>query len=362
MESTGRMGSRMANDVILDINDQQKPRTLMEKIRHRYNDQEVDNRIKLSAQKWVRVLILQIPAQLFMFHCYIIPYLFEEYDDWTHYYLKVLTTYLAIQCVANYFGTILYDTSISNTKDRPDIQGLSDRWENPPEHFVTLLYQNGSAITMTESEEIDDSGFVWKYCDICKIYKPPRTHHCNICKMCILKRDHHCYILGNCIGFKNQRYFVILLFYVTVIGLLGGCLQFKYLQVFYYPYSYAWTDFIPPVALYRWLYGTVDAMSLHVCVMIQQIYLEFLLGVICFFYFNLQIAIIFRGKTLYEVAKFVPVRNFNSINRNFRSVFGDFWVLNFFFPMQVIFRQRDDGKTWEGIKVDHNANLQGKTN
>ncbi|XP_060079435.1 palmitoyltransferase ZDHHC15-like [Ylistrum balloti] len=353
----------MENDVVLDISDQQKPQTLMDKFRDHYNDQAVDNRVKLSAPRWVRgLLIFQTPTQLFMFHYYIIPYLFEDYDDWTQYYLKVLVTFTAIQCVVNYICTILYDTSMSNTKDRPDIQGLSDRWENPPDHFVSLLNHNGCAIPIPESEEVDDSGFLWKYCEICKIYQPPRTHHCNLCKVCILKRDHHCYMVGKCIGFKNQRYFVVLTFYVAAVGLVSGCFQFKYLQVFYYPYSYAWTDFIPPIALYRWLFGTVDAMSLHVCVMILHVYLEFMFGVIGFFYFNSQIAIIAKGKTLYELTKSVPVRNFNSINRNFRSVFGDFWVLNFLFPMQVIFRQRDDGKTWEGIKVDHNANLQGKTN
>ncbi|XP_033731303.1 probable protein S-acyltransferase 6 isoform X1 [Pecten maximus] len=358
------MRSKMADEVVLDMGAREKPQSLMEKFRERYNDQEVDKRIKLSSQRWVRgLMIFQAPTQLFMFHYYIIPYLFEDYDEWTQYYLKVFVTYTAIQCVINYLCTILYDTSITNTKDRPDLPGLTDRWENPPDHFVPLYNnQNGGAVQMQMPEEDDESGFEWKYCEICKIYKPPRTHHCNLCKVCILKRDHHCYMVGNCIGFKNQRYFVVLAFYVALIGLLSGYFQYRYLQVFYYPDSSSWTDFIPPVAFYRWLFGTVDTLSLHVCIMILHVYLEFLFGFIGFIYFNSQLAIISKGKTLYEMTKFIPVRNLNSINRNFRSVFGDFWALNFFFPMQLIFRQRDDGKSWEGIKLDHNANLQAKTN
>ncbi|XP_069108416.1 uncharacterized protein [Argopecten irradians] len=353
----------MVDQAVVNIGGPEKPRTLMEKFRERYNDKDVDKRIKLSSQRWIRYLmIFQTPTQLFMFHYYIIPYLFEDYDDWTQYYLKVLVTYTAIQVVMNFLCTVMYDTSITNTKDRPDVPSLTDRWQNPPDHFVPLLNQNGSAVPIHLSDEVDESGFEWKFCEICKIHQPPRTHHCNMCNVCILKRDHHCYMVGNCIGFKNQRYFVVLTFYVALIGLTGGCFQFKYLQVFYYPDSSSWTDFIPFVAFYRWIFGTVDALSLHVCIMIIHVYLEFIFGFIGFVYFNSQLAIISKGKTLYELTKFIPVRNFNSINRNFRSVFGDFWALNFLFPMQLLFRQRDDGKTWEGIKLDYNANLQGKTN
>ncbi|OWF43125.1 palmitoyltransferase ERF2-like [Mizuhopecten yessoensis] len=352
----------MADEVVLDIGGREEPQTLMGKIRERYNDPEADKRHKVSAQRWVRYLmVFQTPTQLFMFHYYIIPCLFEDYDDWTRYYLKVFVTYLAIQGVVNYLCTVFYDTSISPSKDRPDLPGLTDWWNNPPDHFVSLHNQNGSVVLM-ESPDADESGFETKYCEICKIYQPPRTHHCKLCDACILKRDHHCYMVGNCIGFKNQRYFVVLTFYAMIIGLIGGYFQYKYLQIFYYPVSYAWTDFIPPVALYRWLFGRVDAMTLHICVMIIHVYLEFLFGFIGFIYFNSQMTIISKGKTMHELAKFIPIRNVNNINRNFRSVFGDFWALNFFFPMQALFRQRDDGKTWEGIKLDHNANLQEKTN
>ncbi|XP_021359730.1 palmitoyltransferase ZDHHC22-like isoform X1 [Mizuhopecten yessoensis] len=356
--------SNMAGEVVLDIGNRERPKTLMEKFRERYNDKKADRRHKNAAKKFMRGLMMfQAPSQLFMFHVYIIPYLFEDYDEWTRYYLKVLVAYCAVQGVANWLCTILYDTSIPKTKDRPDLPGLSSRWENPPDHFVSIhtANQNGSAVPI-QQHDVDDSGFEWQYCDICKIFRPPRAHHCETCEACILKRDHHCFMVGNCIGFKNQRYFVVLSFYAVIIGFVGVFFQFKYLQQMYYPISYAWTDFIPPVAFYRWLFGRVDAMSLHVCIMITQVYLEFLFGVLGFLYFTSQMAIIAQGKTLYELAKSIPVRNLNTIGHNFRSVFGDFWILNFFFPMQLIFRQRDDGKTWEGVKLDHNANRLEKSN
>ncbi|RYG47132.1 hypothetical protein EON67_08870 [archaeon] len=31
-----------------------------------------------------------------------------------------------------------------------------------------------------------------RYCDKCKVIKPPRAHHCSTCGRCIQKMDHHC--------------------------------------------------------------------------------------------------------------------------------------------------------------------------
>jgi len=50
-------------------------------------------------------------------------------------------------------------------------------------------------------------------CKWCKKYKPDRCHHCRICHQCILKMDHHCPWIYNCVGFKNHKFFFLLLFY-----------------------------------------------------------------------------------------------------------------------------------------------------
>jgi len=51
------------------------------------------------------------------------------------------------------------------------------------------------------------------YCTICKLYKPPRTHHCKRCNRCVLKMDHHCKWINNCVGHGNYKYFFCALFY-----------------------------------------------------------------------------------------------------------------------------------------------------
>ena len=35
-----------------------------------------------------------------------------------------------------------------------------------------------------------------KYCLICHVYKPERTHHCSSCSRCVLNMDHHWYKLA----------------------------------------------------------------------------------------------------------------------------------------------------------------------
>ncbi|KAJ2840889.1 Eukaryotic peptide chain release factor GTP-binding subunit [Coemansia sp. 'formosensis'] len=58
-----------------------------------------------------------------------------------------------------------------------------------------------------------------KYCDTCRIYRPPRASHCRSCDNCVENEDHHCIWLNNCIGRRNYRYFYSLLFTVSMLAL-----------------------------------------------------------------------------------------------------------------------------------------------
>jgi len=58
-----------------------------------------------------------------------------------------------------------------------------------------------------------------RHCKTCQIFKPDRTHHCKVCDHCVLRMDHHCPWVANCIGFRNYKYFLLILFYAECLCL-----------------------------------------------------------------------------------------------------------------------------------------------
>jgi len=55
-----------------------------------------------------------------------------------------------------------------------------------------------------------------RFCKWCNQYKPDRCHHCRVCRSCILRMDHHCPWIANCVGFRNHKFFLLLVFYAMV--------------------------------------------------------------------------------------------------------------------------------------------------
>lgn len=74
------------------------------------------------------------------------------------------------------------------------------------------------------------------YCTTCHIYKPDRTHHCSKCEVCVLNFDHHCPWINSCIGFRNWKYFVLMLIYLCILLIV-------YVASFFWYYVESAVDF-----------------------------------------------------------------------------------------------------------------------
>lgn len=76
-----------------------------------------------------------------------------------------------------------------------------------------------------------------RYCNTCRVYKPPRTHHCSKCNRCVLKLDHHCAWLNTCVGRWNHKFFFqacVFMRQATMLYVLAcavGVLKFLYNMV-----------------------------------------------------------------------------------------------------------------------------------
>lgn len=155
-------------------------------------------------------------------------------------FLQVFSVFVFVNAGANWICTKWFSSHFAQSKDQPDLQKVL--WDSHPGNTDTAKVVFG---------EKDKQLALAEYCNDCRIFRPPRTHHCKVCKRCILKRDHHCFLTGKnmvkqsnnlkqinfvpgtCIGYWNQRYFIVLCFYVSIACLKGLLVGVPYLNHHY---------------------------------------------------------------------------------------------------------------------------------
>ena len=209
---------------------------------------------------------------------------------------------------------------------------------------------------------IGDEDFKKKrYCLLCQIFKPERTHHCSICNLCILNMDHHCPWVDNCIGFYNKKFFIQLLFYFL---LTSFCFCITYI-----PYSYN----IIKNMIETYGKGNLKFIYKNFIILLNNI---ILLGftILDFNFFKFHIKLISSNLTTIETLDNDLMQNkkydIGFIN-NFKQIFGENKVL-WFLPINLpIGYPNGDGLTWptkndmislENININTENNIINNNN
>lgn len=197
-----------------------------------------------------------------------------------------------------------------------------------------------------------DESLPWRYCDKCAHNAPFRSHHCVICDACVLRRDHHCYITGVCIGHFNQRYFVVLCFYVALGSLWGLYEIITYMRSDFLPHVTSGWDYVIVWTLYKCVTG--QAQWRH-ALMTWHVYKLWATGLTALGFFLWQMLLIPHGRTTYEVFSSRPVRSTASGRAMYRAVLGPCWGLNFVLPAGIFSKLPGDGTTWGNLKLEEKA-------
>ena len=162
----------------------------------------------------------------------------------------------------------------------------------------------------------------WRFCSVCEANAPPRSWHCFTCNVCILKRDHHCVFLGSCIGHANQRYFIALLFHLSVGAVYCNYLNMDYIWELLGGYNLQ-TILTMIFPLLAWMFGYAGAFTFSVCFVSSSCLLGcLLLGA----YFGYNVMHVYYGQTITEGVK--NVRKYDcGMRQNFVSSFGERWQI-----------------------------------
>ena len=344
--------------------------TLKEKLRASWQGEDIDPKASKMADLAASTYFWFIAVtELYVVMEYIVPYGYQGWSDMSQYYLKVFACFIFIQATANWACVRCYSgrNAYRITEDRPDINKLL--WDSHPEEQIEngkvspvlngqphsnghgQPWSNGHvAVDMSDKEDHKSHGYLaWRFCKICRIHSPPRSHHCKMCKVCILKRDHHCYMTGVCIGHYNVRFFIILNFYVIIASFYGLYEIYNYMAGNFNATADYW-DFFLPWTIYRWLFTEIPT---HILFMMFHFYTLWWTGACAMGFFGMQMAVTYIGLTSHEMRHKLPVRCTGRPSKNFQEVFGVFWVVNFFMPGHLMFRQQLDGTEWPNLKPDN---------
>ncbi|CDW55787.1 zf-DHHC domain containing protein [Trichuris trichiura] len=181
-----------------------------------------------------------------------------------------------------------------------------------------------------------NSYFGARYCLFCHFMVPVICHHCPVCDYCVFRKDHHCFFMGGCVGFGNQRYFIVFLFWATLGSMYSLFLVFLY--------------FI--MAIYESMCDKHEIL----CVLYVSIVICCTFGSTWFLVY--QCAMVVKGRSArgyFCLRDMFPANRNPTIAQRIELVFGPYWAVNFLVPLPLR-NKLDESYEHAMLKKQENGN------
>lgn len=114
--------------------------------------------------------------------------------------VPLVGAYLCLVTISNMLATAFSDPGILPRDLDPD-----------PPYPSSSSSDDGTRAPLPRELKVRNVTVRVKYCQTCKIYRPPRSSHCRMCDNCVDGCDHHCQWVNNCVGRRNYSSFIIFL-------------------------------------------------------------------------------------------------------------------------------------------------------
>ncbi|KAI5124516.1 hypothetical protein M0805_003040 [Coniferiporia weirii] len=134
--------------------------------------------------------------------------------------VAIVGGYMCLLTLANMMATAFSDPGILPRNLDPD-----------PPYPDTSSGDEGVRVPFPRDLKVRSGVVRVKYCQTCRIYRPPRSSHCRMCDNCVDGCDHHCQWVNNCVGRRNYTSFILLLTSATLTLCLIICTSALHLVI-----------------------------------------------------------------------------------------------------------------------------------
>ena len=278
---------------------------------------------------------------------YIVPYCYE--DRWSIFKHRTAMAYLFISVIGSFITCVQTDPG-AKQKMKDEQEGRTTKpklpWRKPKVELDTQIQRkrkrvlSNGKMAMAKKEKNDDNANAKKpkWCDVCGMEVPERSHHCILCERCIYKRDHHCFFMGVCIGYNNQKYFIFFVLFMAIGTFYGLLMIVQYMNllygiVFYGPQTFVYIFYETIFSLAK---GKGPSMKFVFLMILMNACLFATIMTFGFLYW--QIHIVLRGQTTYECTRGIKTYSSSSKLTNFRECFGRWWIMSLLIPFIDLIR------------------------